>query len=394
MEILKGHYTSAKIFANQLEDECYKQIKQLVNHSAFTNAVAIMPDAHAGKGAVIGFTMKMTNKIIPNVIGVDIGCGLLMYPFISLKDKDLPKIDSIIKKNIPLGHDVHKKVVVNDFDFLIPQQTLKSFLKKYNKTFNFNYKPIKYDESWLRNKLKQINFSTDRFYNSIGSLGGGNHFIEIGKNENSYYLIIHSGSRQFGNKIATYWQQIAKKHCKEDIPALAYLTGDLAVEYLIDMIFAQYYASLNRQTIVEIIFKQIKETIPEEFIESVHNYIDMEDLIIRKGAIRSYEGEKIIIPLNMRDGILICEGKSNETWNYSAPHGSGRKLSRNKAKQLITMEDYRKSMEGIYSSCINIHTIDESPFAYKDSDYIINAITPTAKILFKVQPVLNIKAKE
>jgi len=399
MEI-KGNFTTAKIYATEIEEECIQQIKQLVNHPAFTEPIAIMPDAHAGKGAVIGFTTYLTEKVIPNVIGVDIGCGMLTAQIILPKKISLEKLDKNIKKLVPMSTEIHKKTPSTNFSLDEVNKRLQLFFKAYNKKYNTKYKPPKITEKWLSDKFKEINFPSDKFYNSLGTLGGGNHFIEIGKNEkDQYFLTIHSGSRHFGNKIATYWQNVAIKNLnskknKTDIPRqLSYLEGIEAIEYLVDMVISQYYASINRETMLNIICKN-NDIKVNYTIETIHNYIDFDDFIIRKGAIRSYKGETFIIPLNMRDGTLICEGKSEKSWNFSAPHGAGRKYSRTKAKNLITLEEFRKSMQGIVSSSISKDTIDESPFAYKDKDYIINSIQPTAEIIEYIKPVLNIKAKE
>ncbi len=399
MEI-NGRYSTARIYATELEEECIRQIKELVNHPAFTQPIAIMPDAHAGKGAVIGFTTLLTDKVIPNVIGVDIGCGMLTSEIILPKYISLPKLDKKIKSLIPMSINIHKKEPVHHFSFIELNKRLQLFIKNYNKRFSKKYKAPVITEQWLAEKFKQINFPEDKFYKSLGTLGGGNHFIEIDINEkNRHYLILHSGSRHFGNKIATYWQQVAIKKLssnknKEPISSqLAYLEHDDAIQYLIDMVISQYYASVNRNTMLQLIAQHAEIEVIRSF-ETIHNYIDFEDFIIRKGAIRSYLGEKIVIPLNMRDGTLICEGKSEKTWNCSAPHGAGRKLSRKKAKSLLSLDEFRESMKGIVSSSVNKDTIDESPFAYKDQDYIKQSIKPTATIIEHIKPILNIKAKE
>jgi len=393
MEI-KGKYTTANIFIDELEEECIKQIKDVVNHPAFTNPIKIMPDAHSGVGCVIGFTMKMTDKVIPNIIGVDIGCGMLSIRFQTEKEISLSAFDNFIKKHIPMDMEIHKHERPELFDFNELNKRIAQFIKNYNKTFKKNYKAPQVNYKWLKEKFKEIDFPEERFFRSIGTLGGGNHFIELGitANKNEYLLTFHSGSRHFGNKVATYWQNVAKKNIKDkSIPGnLAYLTDELAVNYLVDMVIAQYYAHVNRLTMWEIVNKHYNFE-PKEQIITIHNYIDFNDFIIRKGAIRSYVGEKVIIPLNMRDGILICEGKSNPEWNFSAPHGAGRVMSRNKALKTISLEDYKKAMQGIYSTSINKKTIDESPFVYKDHKIIEKAITPTVKILEKIKPILNIK---
>lgn len=349
MITIKGEYTTARVFATEIEEECIQQIKQLVNHPAFTHPIAIMPDAHSGKGAVIGFTTLLTDKVIPNVIGVDIGCGMLTSQLKLPNNLKLEKLDQIIKKHIPMSTEIHKQTPKHDFSFSELNKRIQNFVHHYNKRFHKKYKPPTIDESWLNEKFKQINFPEEKFYHSLGTLGGGNHFIELGKNEkNTYFLTIHSGSRHFGNKIAIYWQNLAIKHNESrkhalSIPKqLSYLQNSDAFEYLIDMVISQYYASINRRTMLQIIRENSNIDIINT-IEIIHNYIDFEDFIIRKGAIRSYAHETIIIPLNMRDGILICEGKSEKTWNYSAPHGAGRKYSRTKAKALSRSKSLEKA---------------------------------------------------
>ncbi|MCX7862856.1 MAG: RtcB family protein [Bacteroidales bacterium] len=400
MMTIKGNYTEARIYATEIEEECIQQIKQLVNHPAFTHPIAIMPDAHAGKGAVIGFTTLLTDKVIPNVIGVDIGCGMLTAHIRLPKNTNMEKLDKHIKKLVPMSTEIHKKTPKNDFSFKEVNQRLQKFVQHFNKKYHSKYKADIITEQWLIEKFKQIQFPEEKFFNSLGTLGGGNHFIEIGKSEkDNNYLIIHSGSRHFGNKIATYWQNVAiklmdKRKKKEDInKQLSYLENEHAFSYLTDMVVSQYYASINRKTILQIILENNDIELINSF-ETIHNYIDFEDFIIRKGAIRSYKGEVFVVPINMRDGTLICEGKSEKLWNFSAPHGAGRKLSRNKAKSIISLEEFRQSMQGIVSSSISKDTIDESPFAYKDMNYIIQSITPTAQIIEHVKPQLNIKAKE
>ncbi len=397
---IKGKYTTANIYAKGIEDECIQQIKQLVDHPAFTENIAIMPDAHAGKGAVIGFTTPLTDKVIPNVIGVDIGCGMLTAQIEIHAKLPFEKLENTIKRIVPMSTDIHKKEPSINFSFHELNLKLQHFIKNYNKKFGKKFKTPAITETWLNEKFKQIQFPVDRFYKSLGTLGGGNHFIEIGKNDkNKTYLTIHSGSRHFGNKVATYWQNLAiKKHSSQKNKAhiskqLSYLENEDALNYMVDMVISQYYASINRETMLQIITKNNDICITHK-LETVHNYIDISDFIIRKGAIRSYKDETFIIPLNMRDGILICEGKSEKQWNYSAPHGAGRKYSRTKAKSLFTIEQFRESMKGIISTSINKDTIDEAPFVYKDSEYIIQSIEPTANIIEYVKPIINIKAKE
>jgi len=398
---LKGKFTDATIMIDELEQECFTQIEKMINHPAFTRKVVIMPDTHAGKGSVIGFTMPLTEFVIPNVIGVDIGCGMISAN-IGKNLVDHPdKMDRKIQSVVPMSTSIHSKKMFDQFDYEYVNSIQSEFIKNFNSTFGTKHIVHEYNDKWLGNKIKQIGIDSHRFYQSLGTLGGGNHFIEIGKSEEDYYLTIHSGSRHFGLKVAEYWQKIAINNSSEEINLkkvknreLACLIGDEMIDYLRDMIFAQYYAQLNRKNIYTLIVDRLKIQFDKHIIESIHNFIDFKDLIIRKGAIRSYSGEKMIIPFNMRDGILICEGKSNKDWNFSAPHGAGRLMSRSKAKQSIDFEKYKQSMKGIFSSCVNKNTIDESPMVYKNPLTIEKLIQPTANVQVRIKPVLNIKASE
>jgi tRNA-splicing ligase RtcB (3'-phosphate/5'-hydroxy nucleic acid ligase) len=416
-----GKYTTAKVMIDNVEPECVKQIVGFINHPAFTNPVAIMPDCHAGKGAVIGFTMKMSDKVIPNVIGVDIGCGMLST-VIGRWSLDLADIDKKIREVIPFGKTVNEK---NIFDM------------KY-----FPW-PVGTDGPWFISKCKQIGIDPSYAITSIGSLGGGNHFIELGKSEKTGDIVVtvHSGSRNFGKKVCDYWQKVAAgtddqtvkikillgieeiKKTAEDgqeigrrvfelkksltaekkVTGLEYLEGEDAKNYIFDMQFAQQYARHNRSIIMERIIdslgypgmdRKIKDYGPSWTVDTIHNFIDPQDHIIRKGAIRSYIGEQMIIPFNMRDGILLCEGKSNPDWNFSAPHGAGRVLSRSMAKKTLNLDQFQKQMDGVFSTSVCRSTLDEAPGAYKDSKIIEAAIEPTATIIDRIKPILNLKDRE
>lgn len=380
------------IFAETFEYEAYDQIKKLVNFEAYENSkVRIMPDAHAGKGCTVGTTMTITDKVTPNLVGVDIGCGMLT---IKLKNQDIDfkKLDEVINVKVPHGFGVHP--------------TSKK----------------KFDFSNLRCS-GYVDLS--RASLSIGSLGGGNHFIEIGKHEitNELYLIIHSGSRKLGGDVCKYYQDIAfkssgdtnyvikstierlKKEGREKEIAveiekikkpirdkdLAYLEGCDFDDYMNDMSIVQKFASINRETIAEIILKEVGLQESERF-ETIHNYIDFKRMILRKGAVSAEKGEKLLIPINMRDGSLLCVGKGNEDWNYSAPHGAGRLFSRSKAKEVINIDDFENSMKGVYSTSVGAGTLDEAPQAYKSIDEIRSAITDTVDIVGAIKPLYNFKS--
>lgn len=357
-----------KIFANTFEHEAYQQVKSLANYEPYLNQqIRVMPDAHVGKGSTIGTTMTITDKVTPNLVGVDIGCGMLTTK-LNEKKVDLPKLDRTIIKNIPSGFAIRDEAIA------------------------------KFDFSDLRS-AKYANLQRARL--SIGTLGGGNHFIELNKgDDDSLYLVIHSGSRHLGVNVWKHYQDLAQKNAaknhKGKLPAavrdLAFLEGDDFVDYLNDMKIVQHYASVNRKMMANVILEEMGLTINDQF-ETVHNYIDINNNILRKGAVSAQEGEKLLIPINMRDGSLICIGKGNADWNYSAPHGAGRVMSRSKAKENISLSDYAESMKGIFSSSVNRSTIDEAPHAYKPMSEIVNAIEDTAEVLEVVKPIYNFKAK-
>lgn len=423
---LKGKYNKdCKIFIDDIEPEAYTLIQSILDKPVSEGVpVRIMPDTHFGKSVVIGLSMPLTKLLSPNYIGVDIGCGMTSARFSGRTSLDLEKVDKQIREVVPMGFNGHEDLQMTDLPFSDVQLIADMFTTKFNEKFGTNYTAPRYNEQWLADKLKQIGISPAKFYGAIGSLGGGNHFIELGKS-NDYWITIHSGSRNFGLKIADYWTNVAAKQSltvtldytheledikmnsipRSDIPnkiaALRakyslgidkeFLQGDNLIGYLYDMIFAQQYALWNRQTMLKLIQKVLKVKKFDEIINTTHNYVDFRDFIIRKGAIASYLGEKMIIPFNMRDGILLCEGKSNEDWNCSAPHGSGRLMSRSKAKASVDLKDFQAVMKGVYSTSVCKSTLDESPFAYKNSQMIRGLIEPTATILETIKPVLNIK---
>jgi len=387
----QGKHGKAKVMIDDIDQSTISQIYEFLNHEVFTNPIVIMPDTHAGNGAVIGFTMEMTDKVIPNVVGVDIGCGMRSINVGKglLAEHTKSDIDAIIRKNIPFGTLVHNK---NHFDLRqeksfwdICNSQLRSFVMKYNKRYMEQYDIPKYSFDWLEKKCSDIKIDLDRVVKSIGTLGGGNHFIEISKAQNTgdYWITVHSGSRQFGLKIATYWQKKAGRG------PLSHLEGDNMFGYLRDMLFAQCYAEVNRGYMVNTIC-DLLDLEKQEDISSVHNFIDFNDFIIRKGAIRSYSDEKMIIPFNMEDGILICMGKSNPDWNFSAPHGAGRLGSRRWAKETLNLDDAKHRMEknNIFFSTL---PKDELKGAYKDPSIIESAIEPTAIIIDRLKPIIAMK---
>lgn len=374
MLFYKAAFNHAKVFVDVIDEETVKQIYNFLNHPAFKNSkIRIMPDTHAGKGSVIGFTMTMNNYVIPNVVGVDIGCGMLMHK-LNAKEIDFAKLDEFIKSSIPAG-------------FSVQNQKGREYVKRY-------FPPV------LKGMFEELSYKVGQTVDviaSLGTLGGGNHFIEVDKYDDDFYLIVHTGSRNFGLSICNYHQKKAKALMNEMFIGDAYKDLEFLPmdkggrEYLEDMKIAQTYANINRVIIVNTILEGFFKQEAFDLISCVHNYIG-DDNIIRKGAISAKAGEKVIIPLNMRDGVIVGTGKGNEDWNYSAPHGAGRILSRKKAKESLTIEEFKSSMEGIYSSCINADTLDESPMVYKNSQLILDTIGDTIDIDFIMKPVYNFKA--
>lgn len=395
-----GQYNTALCYTGELEKAAAGQIQAVCDQSVFSDCkIRIMPDVHAGMGCTIGTTMTITDKIVPGMVGVDIGCGMETVR-ITQKEIDFAQLDTLIHTQIPCGRDVRKS----------PH-------------------PLN-----ARIDLTQLRCSTyvnlSRAQRSIGTLGGGNHFIEVDRGENGdLFIVVHSGSRHIGNEVAKYYQDEGRKAfwggARHQVDAavaelkaqgrfqeiqstinrlrqeheisiprdLAYVEGRLFDDYIHDMKLIQYFAELNRKAMVEVIVSGLGLTPVEQFT-TIHNYIDTGNMILRKGAVAAYEGQKLLIPINMRDGSLICIGKGNPEWNCSAPHGAGRLMSRKEAFKRLSLDDYRKEMEGIYTTCVDRTTLDEAPMAYKGMDEIISHIGPTVDIVERITPVYNFKAAE
>ena len=368
MIVLQGKHNTAKVFIDSVEQSAISQIIHLLNQAFIEGStIRIMPDTHAGTGCTVGTTMTITDKVVPNLVGVDIGCGM---ETVLLKDKrlDLAQLDKAIHQYIPAGFATRKE------------------LHHYN------------DEIDLSALRCAKHVGLDRARLSIGTLGGGNHFIELDQDDKGLlYLVVHSGSRNIGKQVCDYYQNLAagslNRIGKGEDRVLAYLDGQPFDDYLHDMAIIQQYADLNRKAMVNVLEKRIKLKIEEQFT-TIHNYIDLDSMILRKGAISAQKGEKVLIPINMRDGSLVCIGKGNEDWNYSAPHGAGRIMSRSEAKKSITLTQYEKAMEGVYSSTVNRSTLDEAPFAYKPMEEIVANIGDTADIVKTIKPLYNFKAAE
>jgi len=379
----KGKYNSAIVMIDSIDETTVHQIYSFLNCPAFVGSkIRIMPDCHAGAGAVIGTTMTLGEYVIPNVVGVDIGCGVLAIR-VGVKEIDLAKLDEFIKKNIPAGFS-HRAEPYSGLEVLMQ-------------------KPSRIEETAGR-----IGEGIQKVLCQIGTLGGGNHFIEIDEDPTgAKWLVIHTGSRNFGLRTALYHQSVAKEQLQIQYPgANAYqtleyldLSSNQGADYVFDMAVAQKFAALNRQIIAFEILKNffgisLQEYRALETIESVHNYINFEDRILRKGAVQANLGQKLLVPFNMRDGIAVCTGKGNADWNCSAPHGAGRIMSRGQAKRSLEVADFTKSMEGIYTTTANKSTIDESPMVYKDKDIIINAIQDTVTVDYLMKPLCNFKSGE
>ena len=395
---LKGMYNEAKIFTDIVDEASISQVLLLLNQEFVSDSkIRLMPDIHAGAGCTIGTTMTITDKIVPNLVGVDIGCGMEV---IEVKEKhiELGKLDKLIYEKIPSGFNLREKS--------------HRYFKNINLEDLYCYKQI----------------DKKRAEKSLGTLGGGNHFIEANKDdEGNIYIVVHSGSRHLGLEVANYYQeegykelngsaqkdidtlimelkaQGKQKEIQKSIAALkntkrtniprqlAYVSGGLFIQYIHDMKIIQKYAELNRQAMIDEIVKGMKLHVIDQFT-TIHNYIDTDAMILRKGAVSAKDREKLLIPINMRDGSLICTGKGNDEWNQSAPHGAGRLMSRSAAKESFTVSEFKKQMEGIYTTSVNRDTLDECPMAYKGMDDIVNNIDDTVEIDRIIKPIYNFKA--
>jgi tRNA-splicing ligase RtcB len=381
---IKGKYNRAICYADDLEKTARDQIVTLCDLEIFSDSkICIMPDVHAGAGCTIGTTMTITDIVVPNMVGVDIGCGIETVK-IENESIDFDELDYLIRSEIPSGRDIRKT----------PHENIKEI-----------------DLSMLKCK---DNVDLHRGRLSIGTLGGGNHFIEVGKDkEEKIYIAVHSGSRNIGFQVARYYQNAgfkvlknkiksysklktksSKKKVLSNIPKdLAFVEGELFHDYLNDMGIMQKYADINRRAIMDIIIEKMKLK-PVDRFSTIHNYIDIENMILRKGAVSANLNEKFLVPINMRDGSLVCIGKGNKDWNYSAPHGAGRVLSRTQACKSLNLKEYKSEMSSVYSTTVGQDTLDEAPMAYKSMEYISRMIEPTAEIIDRIVPVYNFKAAE
>lgn len=389
MFILEGKYNFCKIFTDNVDDETISQLRLLLDQEFISgNKIRIMPDTHAGSGCVIGTTMTIQDKIVPNLVGVDIGCGMLAVR-LQEKEIDFAALDACIRQHVPSGFDIHEAAIA---------------------------------KSNIDNIVAPVD--KDRAYRSLGTLGGGNHFIEVDRDsKGDLWLVIHTGSRHLGIEVCKHYQDLAYKNLHKDnkqeivdrlkaegrqqeieqtlknlkeqavsIPKdLCYVEGQDFLNYINDMKYTQEHAKINRETMAAQIISNMGWHEAERF-DTIHNYIDTEHMILRKGSISAQSNEKVIIPMNMRDGSLICLGKGNPDWNCSAPHGAGRIMSRKQARESVSVDEFAASMEGIFTTCVNESTLDESPMAYKPIEEIIKNVQDTVEIVEIIKPIYNFKA--
>ena len=376
-------------------NELDKDTKDLINRlskSEVFHHIRVMPDCHSSINCCVGFTSQIIDKVIPSIVGGDIGCGISCYPLNKrLKENQYKKIDIAVKNVVPMGDRLHQKTIVTD-------EIMKDIYSICNQKLQFlknrfpNYPFVDFNDNYYGNLISKMKSKTNSatFMRALGTLGGGNHYVEFNESEDGKaYVTVHSGSRALGQAICNY-HQFKIKNTGNFLNS--YLENEELVEYLIDMIFAQVFASMNR----ELMIRNICDLLGVDFyrknlIETIHNYIDFKRLILRKGAIAAEKDELCIISLNMRDGILLCKGKGNEDWNYSSAHGCGRLMSRKDAKHSFRMEEFKKEMRDVYSSSVCKETLDESPMAYKDSEKIKMYIGDSVRIIKQLKPIINIK---
>lgn len=368
MNEIRGNYAVAKVFTDEIEEYARAQIQLLCDNEAFEGCqIRIMPDVHPGKVGTIGFTSTVGDRVLPNVVGIDIGCGITT---ILLKQKkiEFQKLDKVIRENVPSGFAVRRKA------------------HRYWEEF---------DDSRL---YCRSHVDLEKASLSLGTLGGGNHFLEADKDmEGNLYMTVHSGSRHLGKEVAEFYLKEGQKRLKDmgiEIPfEMTWLEGDLLEEYLHDIQVVQEFAALNRETILDELVKGMKWKVLDK-IQSVHNYIEITDhgKILRKGAVSAKKGEMVLIPVNMRDGMLLCKGKGNPDWNYSAPHGAGRIMKREDVKNSYTVAQFKQEMKGIYCTCIGKDTLDEAPFAYRGIAQIQDQLSDTVDIVERLLPIYNFKA--
>ena len=392
---LKGKYCKdCKIFTDNIEQEALSMVYRFLDNPMFEGSkIRIMPDVHAGKDIVVGFTVPFTDHVNPDHVGGDIGCSVsTAITDLPINPADYPMIEKTIRENVKFGMTIHQKAVYPYADLY---KHLQQRLQQARQQWPEMVGAMDVSERGITAMLKRIDQKEHMFYNSIGTVGGGNHFVEVGVTpEGNYDFTVHCGSRNLGQKVWKYWKNEAMK---EAGAANGFLVEDAMKGYITDMVVAQAYAEFNHQVIDRLVLEAIctgsgKNAHIVEQIYTTHNYIDFSMKMMRKGAVAAPEGRKLVIPFNMRDGLIIARGKGNEDWNQSAPHGAGRLMSRADAKELIDLDEYREAMKGIYSTSVGTGTIDESPMAYKDPKEILRLIEDTVEVEYFIRPVINLKA--
>lgn len=444
---LNGRYTDATIYTTDVDEATVEQVQRVINHEAFCEPVAIMPDAHYGAGAVIGFTMPLGDRLAPNVVGKDIGCGMSAAKLTDATQQPMStrEWDTRIRERIPFGREVHDESSARTELLGLTDGTIDARLGKLLSHAGLDA-PDSYDgytDAYIDELCDRVGADRDYVCRGLGTLGGGNHFIEIAESASTgdLWVVVHSGSRYIGGAIASYWVEQAQENAAdvsqylddeyveyidlsgdtrekairadhdgaaiggvfdaisaarhraaaESEDELAYLTGEAMAEYLVDMCFAQRYAATNRWLMLDAVSMALGRNL-RDIVVSTHNFIDPMDGVIRKGATPAREGVRGVIPFNMSDGSLLVEGKGNDAWNNSAPHGAGRRMSRREAERTLSLGDFATSMADVFSTSVGESTLDEAPAAYKDTDTIEANITPTVEIVDRFDPVLNLKA--
>ena len=392
---LKGKYCKdCKIFTDNIEQEALSMVYHFLDNPMFEGSrIRIMPDVHAGKDIVVGFTVPFTDHVNPDHVGGDIGCSVsTTITDMPINPEDYPMIEKNIRNNVKFGMTVHQKAVYPYADLYrhLQLRLQQARLQWPEMVYTFDA-----SERGITAFLKRVDQTEHMFYHSIGTVGGGNHFVEVGVTPGgNYAFTVHCGSRNLGQKVWKYWKKEAGKLTGV---ANGFLVDEAMKGYITDMVLAQAYAEFNHQVIDRLVMDAIcmggqKKAHIVEQVYTTHNYIDFSMKMLRKGAVAAPAGRKLVIPFNMRDGLIIARGKGNEDWNQSAPHGAGRLLSRADAKALIDLGEFKESMEGIYSTSVCTGTIDESPMAYKDPKEILRLIEDTVEVEYFIRPVINLKA--
>ncbi|MBO5005021.1 MAG: RtcB family protein [Clostridia bacterium] len=428
---IKGKYTDAKIFASTIEEGVYSQVYDIINCEAFKGKkVVCMPDVHVGASGPCGLVAEIGDFVCPEHVGVDIGCEVsTMLLNKKIDPKDYGLIEHKIRKSVPMGFEIHNYTIIDEKEFM---KWMGNWFAKFKamQPEILNNLPSSVTEKYISNVLNRIGMDPVKFWHSIGTVGGGNHYIEYDEDNEHCMMNFHFGSRNFGLKVCKYWTNIAKsnkidkkvmkeltkefkasyvgdmiyfkdnldKYIASKLPKTipGYISGDDMKGYLCDMVFAMGYARYNH-----IIVEKIVEKILNKFsinvinkLYTTHNYIDFRDFTLRKSAISAYKDEIVLVPFNMRDGVAICKGIGNSEWLNSCAHGAGRKMSRSAAKSTLSLQEFEDSMKGIYTTTANMTTIDEAPAAYKDTDEIKELIQNTVEIIGYMKPKINIKAAE